>query len=354
MNRALALSASVAAAIGAAAFIVLRKKRGNHPEVEAVVLQNKEGVEVHITPIGASIQRLILPVNGQLVDVVLGFNKSSTYANIQGTPYFGAIVGRCANRIKQGKFTINGQKYSLAVNNGPNALHGGPNGFHKQAWHVQGVQQTAMGQAVTLTYTSKDGEEGYPGNLQVTVRYELLAHEAELRTTIHATSDKPTSVNIAQHSYFNLAGHASGDVLNHQVKLSADHYTPVDEHQIPTGHIVPVAGTPFDFTLPHTIGERISQVENGYDHNYVLFGMGPQARFITRNQAASHTPRLAATVVEPGSGVTLQVLTTAPGVQFYVGGFLGEAFPDTKGGAHYPRFGGFCLETQFGQDAELM
>eukprot|EP00882_Tetradesmus_deserticola_P027102 GHRQ01029959.1.p1 GENE.GHRQ01029959.1~~GHRQ01029959.1.p1 ORF type:complete len:344 (+),score=115.79 GHRQ01029959.1:725-1756(+) len=271
---------------------------------------------------------------------------------IPGTPYFRAIVGRCANRIAKGRFSIAGQQYTLKANNGPNALHGGPDGFHRRVWQASPVEQTADGSAVALSYTSVDGEEGYPGTLQASVRYELLSHSAELRVTISATTDKPTPVNIVGHSYFNLAGHGSGNILGHIVKLAADHYTPVDDTNIPTGAILPVASTPFDFTTPHPVGERIAQLPNGYDHNLVLFGMGPQARFITRNQAVSSTPRLAATVTEPSSGLTLQVLTTAPGLQFYTGGYLGGGnTPDAKDGAHYPRFAGLCLETQNFPDA---
>uniref|UniRef100_A0A383V4H7 Aldose 1-epimerase n=1 Tax=Tetradesmus obliquus TaxID=3088 RepID=A0A383V4H7_TETOB len=360
MGRATGLLAATAALGAAAVFAVWRKKQGSKrpasdnrfDALETIALSNRDGVEVHITPVGASIQRFVVPVQGQKLDVVLGFNKASTYATIPGTPYFGAIVGRCANRIAKARFSVNGQEYTLEANNGPNALHGGPDGFHRRVWRASAVQQTAEGSAVELSYTSVDGEEGYPGTLQASVRYELLSHSAELRISISATTDKPTPVNIAGHSYFNLAGHSSGTILGHVVKLAADHYTPVDDTNIPTGEILPVAGTPFDFTTPHTVGERIDQLPNGYDHNLVLFGMGPQARFITRNQAVSSTPRLAATVTEPSTGLELQVLTTAPGMQFYTGGFLGGGdTPDAKDGAQYPRFAGLCIETQNFPDA---
>eukprot|EP00879_Flechtneria_rotunda_P002713 GHRR01002919.1.p1 GENE.GHRR01002919.1~~GHRR01002919.1.p1 ORF type:complete len:377 (+),score=99.27 GHRR01002919.1:235-1365(+) len=341
----------VPAAIAATALLYgIRQRKQRSRGVQPIILTNKDGVEVHILPVGAVIQRLIIPVNGRKIDVVLGFNKAATYL-LHNSPYFGAIVGRCANRIARGKFELKGMKYSLATNNGPNTLHGGPNGFHRKIWDTK-QEETEAGTAAVLTYMSPDGDEGYPGNLQVTVRYELAANAPELRVSITATTDKATPVNIAQHSYFNLAGHGGGTVLGHQVKLAADHYTPVDETQIPTGEILPVVGTPYDFyTAPKTLGAQIDEVPGGFDHNYVLFGMGAQAKFITCNQAAASTPRLAATVTWPPTGLTLDVLTTAPGVQFYTGGFLGDKLPDTKDGAHYPRFGGLCLETQNFPDA---
>lgn len=292
----------------------------------------------------------MLPIGKESRDVVLGFNKPSTYALLSNPPYFGAVVGRVANRIAGGRFKLEGRDYSLVQNNGPNALHGGPSGFHTRVFKVTSRDFSDKGSAVTLTYSSSDGEEGYPGTLDVVVCYELLAHSPELHITFTATTDKPTPINLAQHSYFNLHGHSSGrDIRDHEVKLAADHYTPVDDVQIPTGEILPVTGTPFDFnSQAHTIGERLDQVPGGqgYDHNYVLFGMGPQAKYITRNHAAASTPRLAATVREPSSGLTLEVLTTTPGMQFYTGGFLGGKLPDVKEGAHYTRFGGLCLEAQ--------
>ncbi|KAF6257191.1 aldose-1-epimerase [Scenedesmus sp. NREL 46B-D3] len=360
MGRAGGLLAATAALGAAAVFALWRKKQGSKgpassgkfDKLETIVLRNRDGVEVHITPVGASIQRLIVPVQGKQLDVVLGFNKASTYATIPGTPYFGAIVGRCANRIARARFSIAGQQYTLKANNGSNALHGGPDGFHRRIWQASAVEQTADSSAVVLSYTSVDGEEGYPGTLETSVRYELLSHIAELRITISATTDKPTPVNIVGHSYFNLAGHSSGTILGHEVKLAADHYTPVDDTNVPTGAILPVAGTPLDFTAPRTVGQRIASLPNGYDHNLVLFGMGPQARFITRNQAVASTPRLAATVTEPSNGLKLEVLTTAPGLQFYTGGYLGGGdTPDAKDGADYPRFAGLCIETQNFPDA---
>lgn len=357
----LALAAAAAAAAVAAVLSAAARKRrsGNSgkpsakqlDKLETVILKNRDGVEVHITPVGASIQRFILPLGqGERRDVVLGFNKASTYALLAGTPYFGAVVGRVANRIAGGRFKLEGKEYMLAQNNGPNALHGGPGGFHTRVFKVLARDFTAKGSSVTLQYTSPDGEEGYPGTLVLTVTYELLAHSPELNMTFAATTDQATPVNIAQHSYFNLHGHSSGkDITDHSVRLAADHYTPVNDVQIPTGEILPVAGTVFDFsTEAHTVGERLQQVPGGegYDLNYVLFGMGPQAKFITKHQAAASTPRLAATVTEPGSGLALEVLTTTPGMQFYTGGFLGDAFADAKDGAVYPRFGGLCLEAQ--------
>ncbi|KAF8061163.1 hypothetical protein HT031_004625 [Scenedesmus sp. PABB004] len=356
-GRGAAIAAAGLAAAGlaaAAALLARRRARRDLDSDPPLVLTNALGVEVHVLRVGAAIQRLIVPLpGGERRDVVLGHNRPSTYATVEGTPYFGAVVGRVANRIAGGRFTLDGAAHALATNNGPNALHGGPDGFHRRVFAAGPVTATPDGgSAVTLTYTSADGEEGYPGALAVSVTYALAGGSAELTVTMAATTDRPTLVNLAQHSYFNLAGHASGDVLRHRLRLSGDHYTPLGDHQIPTGAIAPVAGTPFDFTAFHALGERIDQVPGGYDHNFVLFGLGPNARFIVKDHAAASTPRLAATLVEPESGLTLEVLTTAPGVQLYAGGFLGAGpTPDAKDGAAYVRFAGVCLETQNFPDA---
>lgn len=309
-------------------------------------LKNNTGMEVHITPIGAAITKMIVPHKGKKADVVLGYDSAEQYARGDPCTYFGVCVGRVANRIAEGKFKLGDNEYSLLVNNGPNSLHGGALGLHKRVWDAREVSgETSTG--VELTYTSPPGEEGYPGELHVSVSYILSKAKNELLVVIRANADERTPVNIAQHSYFNLGGHAAGTILDHVLTLpKADHYTPVDAVQIPTGQILPVTSTPFDFTEPHAIGERIGEVEGGYDHNYVLFGMGPQARFIVKNGMASEKPKLAATLKDPKSGRTMDVLTTAPGVQFYSGNFLSSGVQGAKGGAQYQKHSGLCLETQ--------
>ncbi|PRW60803.1 Squalene synthase isoform A [Chlorella sorokiniana] len=314
----------------------------------AITLRNGKGVEVHILRRGATIQRLLVPDRaGKLEDVVLGFDDEAPYKD--GTsPYMGAIVGRVANRIANASFELDGQRYKLAANNGPNCLHGGKIGYDKVEWQAA-PEASNRGQAVRLTYTSPDGEEGFPGTVQLSVVY-TLTEASELWVEMQAAADAATPINLAQHSYFNLAGHASGTVLGHQLTLhGGDHYTPVDDVAIPTGDIAPVRGTPFDFTSPHTVGERIDDVPGpapgGYDHNIVLFSLGPNAKDKVHGGMASDTPQLAATLVDPGSGRGMNVLTTAPGVQFYSGNFLDGSLR-SKGGAAYVKHAGLCLETQ--------
>lgn len=348
------LSTTLVAATTAALLLFARRRRVKTQldQLPLLVLgPNDLGISAVISPVGASILKLVVPAaDGKPVDVVLGYERASSYALQEDTPYFGSVVGRVANRIAKGKFVLDGKEYQLAVNNGPNALHGGPQGFHRRVFRHERVQ-TADGEAVVLTYTSRDDEEGYPGDLHVTVTYELPRSLPELRTSIRATGSKPTPVNIAQHTYFNLAGHDSGSILDHSVTIHGGSYTPVDDTNIPTGEVAPVEGTPFDFREPHTIGERIEQLENGYDHNFALFGLDHNARYIVRGGVASPTPRLAAEATEPTRGVKLRILTTAPGMQFYTGGFLGGDLPGCKGGAHYQRFAGFAMETQGWPDA---
>jgi aldose 1-epimerase len=268
-----------------------------------------------------------------MADVVLGFDDLKGYLGTH--PYFGAIAGRVANRIAKGKFTLDGKEYKLATNNGPNALHGGEKGFDKRVWKAAPLGQDSL----VLTYHSPDGEEGYPGNLDVRVDY-MLSAENELKIVYHARTDKRTPLNLTNHTYFNLAGHNSGDILGHVVMIAADQYTPVDNTLIPTGKIAPVKGTPLDFTMPTPIGARIKQVGGdpiGYDHNFVF--------------REPHTGRdLAARVTEPKSGRVLVVLTEEPGVQFYTGNFL-DGSVKGKGGAVYKQYGGFCLETQHFPDS---
>ncbi len=310
---------------------------GKTPEgtpVELYILTNGKGMTAKITTYGATLTQLIVPDrNGKQGDVILGFDSLAPYLGQE--PYLGAIVGRYGNRIAKGKFTLNGVTYNLATNDGPNHLHGGLKGFDKRVWKAEPIS-TAEGPALKLTYLSKDGEEGYPGDLSCTVVY-TVTNKDELKIEYTATTDKPTPVNLTNHAYFNLAGPGSGDVLGHVVTIAGKQYTPVDSTLIPTGVIAEVKGTPMDFTKPMTIGSRIAQVKGGYDHNYVL------------NLTGSKKPVLAVRVVEPKSGRVMEVLTTQPGVQFYPGNFLDGTL---KGiGGVYKQHYGFCLETQHFPDS---
>ena len=276
--------------------------------------------------------------DGKLGDVVLGFDNVSGYQSpefLKAGPYFGALIGRYGNRMQRGKFTLDGKAYTLATNNGPNTLHGGKIGFDKVVWQAE-PGTSADGQSLKLTYLSKDGEEGYPGNLSVTVVYTLTDDNA-LKIDYTATTDKATPVNLTNHAYFNLNHGAGKDILAHEVTLPADRYTVVDAGLIPTGELRPVTGTPFDFTTPHAIGERIAQVPGGYDHNWVLNNRRRQAH-------------AAATVYEPTSGRTMEVTTDEPGIQFYTGNFLDGTLTG-KGGTVYGKHAGFCLETQHFPDS---
>jgi aldose 1-epimerase len=306
--------------------------------VDLYTLTNAQGIEVRIATLGATIVSIKTPDRkGQFADVVLGFDDMAGYRG--NAPFFGVVVGRYGNRIAKGRFTLDGTTYTLATNNGPNHLHGGNRGFDKVVWTAKAVERPD-GPAVQLDYLSKDGEEGYPGNLSATVVY-TLTDKNELRMEYTATTDKKTVVNLTNHSYFNLAG--TGDILSHEVTINADRFTPVDATLIPTGELRPVAGTPFDFTKATPIGARIDQDDEqlkfggGYDHNFVLNGTG-----------SGFT--LAARVVEPVSGRSLEVRTTEPGVQFYTGNFLDGTLRG-KGGVMYGRRSGFCLETQHFPDS---
>ena len=315
---------------------------GTTPDGQAVdvyTLRGAGGMEVRAITFGGIITSIRVPDRrGNLADVALGFNELTPY--LRNPPYFGAIIGRYGNRIAKGRFTLGGRTYTLAVNNAPNHLHGGIKGFDKVLWNAMPADGPE-GVSVTLTRTSPDGEEGYPGNLQVTVRY-VLTDTNELRIDYRATTDKATPVNLTQHSYFNLAADG-GDVLGHELVLHADRYTPVDETLIPTGALAAVEGTPFDFRTPAAIGARIDadhvQLKNGkgYDHNWVL----------TRTGAGLEP---AAAVFEPKTGRTLQVATTEPGIQFYSGNFL-DGTISGKEGRVYARRTGFCLETQHFPDS---
>ncbi len=302
--------------------------------VELYVLTNSKGMTAKIMTYGATVTQLIVPDrNGKSGDVTLGFDNLDQYLATQ--PYFGAIVGRVANRIAKGKFILNGTEYTLAANNGPNHLHGGLKAFDKVVWKAKPVS-SAEGQSVEFSYLSVDGEEGYPGNLTCKVVY-TLTKDNELKIDYTATTDKPTPVNLTNHAYFNLAGAGTGDVLGHELMLVAQRFTPVDDSLIPSGQITAVKDTPMDFTKPARIGSRINQVKGGYDLNYVLDSGGSKA------------PVLAARVHEPKSGRVMEVYTTEPGVQFYTGNFLDGTISGI--GGIYKKHSGFCLETQHFPDA---
>ncbi|XP_074316174.1 uncharacterized protein LOC141652551 [Silene latifolia] len=299
----------------------------------AEIFELNNGVmQVKITNYGCAITSLSIPDrNGKLDDVVLGFDTVDPYLQGAGS-YYGCIVGRVANRIKDGKFTLNGVEYSLAINNPPNSLHGGLKGFDKKIWEVVEHKQGDT-PSITFKYHSRDGEEGYPGDLSLTATYTLVS-KTTMRLDMEAKAgNKATPVNLAQHTYWNLAGHHSGKVLDHHIQIWANHYTPVDEKIIPTGEIVPVKGTPFDFTTEKRIGQDIGQVGMGYDHNYVL-DCGDE------KMGLKH----AAKVREPSSHRVLDVWTNVPGMQFYTGNFVNGV--TGKGGAVYNKHAGLCLETQ--------
>jgi aldose 1-epimerase len=309
--------------------------------VDLYTLTNSSGMEVRAVSYGGIILSLRVPDrDGKLGDVVLGYDTLDGY--LKASPYFGSIIGRYGNRIARGKFTLDGKEYSLATNNGPNALHGGVKGFDKVVWRAESFKKPE-GVGVVFSYMSADGEEGYPGKLEATVTY-TLADDNTLGFDYRAVTDKATPVNLTQHSYFNLAGDGAGDILGHELMLKASRFTPVDSTLIPTGEIRAVAGTPFDFTTPHTIGERIGAQEEqikfggGYDHNFVL------------DREPGDSLQLAARVYEPKSGRVMEVSTTEPGVQFYSGNFLDGSITG-KAGHVYRHRTGFCLETQHHPDS---
>ena len=309
-------------------------------EAKLFTLTNSAGVRVRITNYGGIITELWTPDRqGLLGDVVLGFERLEEY--IQDSPYFGCIVGRYGNRIAGGQFTLNGETYTLAQNNGSNHLHGGIEGFDKVLWQAE----TRLGEreaALELRYVSADGEEGYPGNLSVKVIY-ALTEDNELKIFYEATADKPTVVNLTNHSYFNLKDGGASSIEGHLLQLDADRYTPVDAGLIPTGELAPVEGTPFDFRQATAVGARINDAHEqiafggGYDHNFVLNGEAGVLRQI-------------AEVSEPATGRVMQVFTTEPGVQFYTGNFLDGTITGKKG-VVYQKRSGLCLETQHFPDS---
>lgn len=322
---------------------VSKRDGGKLPDgalVEIYTLKNQK-IEARIMNYGGELLSIKLPDRtGKVADVVLGFDDPSGYYDnnhSKSASFFGPIVGRYANRIAHAKFSLDGKEYTLTKNNGDNTLHGGPGGFHSRMWTGKIIPN-----GVELKYLSRDGEEGYPGNLSVTVRYTLNGDD--LKIDYSATTDKPTVLNLTNHSYFNLSGQGNGTILAEQLKLNASRFTPVDSGLIPTGELKSVVGTPFDFLKPHAVGERINANDeqlhlghDGYDHNFVIDGSG---KGLTE----------AAEVYDPASGRVLQVLTTEPGVQFYTSNFLDGSIKG-KGGVAYPRNAALCLETQHFPDS---
>ncbi len=310
--------------------------------VDLYVLTNKLGMTAAISNFGGTLVSLRVPNrDGKLADVVLGYDNPADYEN--GKAYFGGTIGRYGNRIAHGKFTLNGVTYQLPLNDGENTLHGGLRGFNKRVWTAKDVS-SSEGEALELTYVSKDGEEGFPGNLAVKVVYTLLADQNTVKIDYTATTDKDTVLNLTNHSYFNLAGQGNGDILQHQLTLLASQFTPVDATLIPTGKLQDVHNTPFDFLQPVAIGARINQDDQqlkfgrGYDHNWVL------------DKKSAGSLSLAARAYDPQSGRVLEVSTTEPGVQFYSGNFL-DGTVHGKDGKVYAYRSAFCLETQHFPDS---
>jgi aldose 1-epimerase len=314
---------------------IQEKQFGNDStaQVTEYTITNPSGMQVSILNYGGTITKIIVPdKNGNMGDVVLGFETFNGYRQ-KNNPYLGALVGRYANRIAKAKFTLDGKTYNLAANNSGNSLHGGIIGFDKVIWNVEKIGDSSL----KLNYQSKDGEEGYPGNLNVQTIYTLGSDNA-LKIEYTATTDKATPVNLTNHSYFNLSAGADSNILNHQLQLNADKFTPVNDQLIPTGQITDVKGTPMDFTTAKAIGKDIGSVKGGYDHNWVLNKNGNELQ-------------QAATVYEPNSGRYMEVFTTQPGIQFYTGNFLDGSLMFTKGNKKYGQHAGLCLETQHFPDS---
>ncbi len=303
--------------------------------IDRYMLVNDHGLKMGIITYGGIVVSLEVPDrNGKLADIALGPGRLEEYAR-ETTPFFGAIIGRYTNRIGGGRFTLHGQEYRLTVNEPPNHLHGGFKGFNRVVWDAEPFE-SADGVRLRLQYLSRDGEEGYPGNLSCTVVY-TLTHDNTLRIAYEAETDKPTPVNLTNHTYFNLAGHDAGPIFEHELTLTAIGYTPFDETGVPTGEILPVKDTPFDFTQPRKIGEGIAALGRGYDHNLA---------FAKRDN--SHL--VVARVVEPASGRVMEVETTEPGVQLYTCNFADWPIMG-KGGKKYQTYDGLCLEVQHFPDS---
>ena len=313
-------------------------KVSDFDSVKSYTLKNSNGMTVKITNYGATITSIIVPDrDGNMADVVLGYDNVEGYINAIDRPYFGAVVGRYGNRIAEGKFSIDGTEYELATNNGDNHLHGGYMGFDKVVWDAEPVEN-----GVKMTYLAKDGEEGYPGNLLLSVTY-TLTDDNEIKMDYEATTDKATIVNVTNHSYFNLAGEGADTINDHVLQIKASKTTPVDAGLIPTGEFADVTGTPFDFRKPTAIGDRVDADDQqiaygpGYDHNWVLDREGDGMELV-------------ATLMDPKSGRVLQVITEEPCLQFYGGNFLGGNLVGKSGKAYGYR-SGLCLETQHAPDS---
>jgi aldose 1-epimerase len=308
-------------------------------ELTLYTLQNENGVSMTVTDYGATIVSFTVPTAAGPRDIVLGLDSIEDYQD--RSQYFGCMAGRVGNRIAKGRFELDGKEYRLATNNGPNHLHGGEKGFDKVVWEVLNAGLTKGGVGIVMRYVSRDGEEGYPGTLTSIVEYELTNDDV-LVVDVTATTDAATPVNIVHHTYWNLAGHDSGTILEHDLQLDASRYTPVDDTFIPLGHLESVGGTPLDFRVSKPISRDIGQLPpegedpGGYDHNFVLDG--EEGSF-----------RRAARLSSPASGVTMELWTDQPGIQFYTGNWLGDLAG--KDGASYPKHGGLCLETQVFPDA---
>jgi aldose 1-epimerase len=304
-------------------------------EVDLYTLTNSNGLKARITNYGAILVSLEVPDRkGKLADITLGFDTLDGYLGEH--PYFGAVVGRYANRIGRARFVLDGVEYELAANNGENHLHGGLKGFDKVIWKLEDLKSEGRSAMVKLSYISEDGEEGYPGNLACSVTY-TLTEDDELRISYEADTDKTTVVNLTNHAYFNLAGQGTGDILGHELMIDADKYTVVDEGLIPTGENRDVKDTPMDFTVAASIGSRIEQTAGGYDHNYVLNSGGGELTLCAR-------------AYEPTTGRVMEVFTDQPGVQLYTGNFLDGSLTG-KGGKKYEKHYAFCLETQHFPDS---
>jgi aldose 1-epimerase len=301
--------------------------------VTEYTITNAKGMQVSVINYGGTVTKLITPdKNGVMGDVVTGFESLDGFLQ-KGVPYFGALIGRYGNRIAKGKFTLDGKTYTLAGNNGGNSLHGGNKGYDKVYWNIEKAGDSSL----KLTYLSKDGEEGYPGNLNIGVIYTLTADNS-LKIEYTATTDKATPVNLTNHAYFNLSAGKDSTILNHVLELNADKYTPVTDDLIPTGKIVDVKGGPMDFTTAKAIGKDIASVKGGYDHNWVL------------NKNGTALEKVAG-LYEPNSGRYMEVWTTEPGIQFYSGNFLDGTLTNTKNGMKYVKHGALCLETQHYPDS---
>lgn len=315
------------------------KKTVNDKKTNLYVLTNKNGCEITVTNYGAKIVSLMVPdKNGAFIDVVTGHDSMDAYLSSE-EPYFGAICGRTANRIANGRFTLDGKSYTLAVNNGPNSLHGGVKGFNAVVWDVKEV----LGNSITLQYLSKDGEEGYPGNLITTVTYTIM-NENSIIIDYKATTDKPTILNLTNHSYFNLSGAGDPSINDHLLTINADKYLPTDATAIPYGDADPVEETPMDFTKPYTIGSRINEdfqqllYGKGYDHTYVL------------NKKYKNEFSFAARCESPKTGIVMEVYTTEPGMQLYTGNWMSDKLTG-KNGLKYPERSAVCFETQHYPDS---